>query len=271
MNIANIAVTCAMGAGVALGCAGNAGEEPSSDELGVGESAQAVRGGSHAACAPKRPLGDHCKDCTRAKIGAPSWEPSGAAAIAGQVGSTSPDLFFDFLNGLVAPHHGFDPNDFIIGPVSPHAGPYDDELATLAIARGFEPKQKFRVSEFTAPAGIVILLNLVPSAGAPTGSSFDFTSGPIIPNAVFPLSVDGDLFRDGQLYDPNFDSSYGGYLAMDPPILVDGASHLPWFFGGNSAFGPPGVPAAGKYAFKLKVTDATGAGWDLEIPFSIKK
>lgn len=260
--------------GATLGCAGHSGEEGWNEEDEaelVGASSSALHGGARRACDPKKPLGEHCKDCKRTKIGAPIWEPTGVAAIAGQVGSTSPDTFFAFLNELVRPEHAFDDNDFIIGPAVPHAGPYHDELATFAIEKGFRPTQKFKAREFTAPGGIIILLNLVPSAGAPTGSSFDFASGPIIPNAVFPITVDGDLYRNGELYDPFFDSAYAGYPGMNPPIVVDGPSHLPWFFGENSSFGPPNTPVTGNYEFKLKITDSTGAGWNLKVPFTVKK
>jgi len=270
MKIWNPGVVLFVGLGATFGCAGV--DPAAGGGEAEGESSNALQVDSHKpACPPKNPLGDDCKDCKRTKIGSPSWEPTGLTAIAGQVGSTTPDVFISFLGNLVAPNHAFDENDFVIGPAIAHPGPYDDEVGTLAEEKGFRPKQTFHASEFTAPGGIVILLNLVPSKGAPVGSSFDFASGPIIPNALFPIAVDGDLFRDGVLYDPFFDSSYAGYLGMTPPILRDGPSHLPWFFGENSGFGPPNVPATGKYEFKLKITDATGAGWQVQMPFSVKK
>ena len=270
MKIWNSSVILWASFGTMLGCAGAGADDESSEA--EGESSSALQAAPHKpGCPPKHPLGADCKDCTRTKIGAPSWEPTGVTAIAGQVGSTTPDIFLAFLNSVVSPNHAFDDNDFIIGPAIAHAGPYDDEVGSLAKAKGFTPKQTFRASEFTAPGGIVILLNLVPSAGAPIGSSFDFASGPIIPNALFPIAVDGDLFRNGELYDAFFDSSYAGYLGMTPPILKDGPSHLPWFFGENSGFGPPDVPATGKYEFKLKITDNTGAGWLVQMPFKVKK
>jgi len=174
-----------------------------------------------------------------------------------------------FLDDLTGPNHASDPNDFIIGPALPHAGPYDDELYSLAIAQGITPKQTFTEAEFSDPSGVTIMMNIVPSEDAVTGSSFDFDSGPIIPNALFPIAVDGDVLREGVMYDAAFDSSYPGYPAMVPPIEKDGPSHLVWFFGESSAFGPPATPATGSFEFKLVITDSTGAGWNLTVPFTV--
>ncbi len=38
----------------------------------------------------------------------------------------------------------------------------------------------------------------------------------------------------------------------------------------TAAFGPPNAPVTGKYLFKLKVTDNTGAGRNIEVPFTVK-
>ena len=126
----------------------------------------------------------------------------------------------------------------IIGPALAHAGPYTDEIYSLVTAKSMTVKQDFTVSEFTAPSGVLIMMNIVPSAGAATGSSFDFDSGPIIANALFPMTVNGDVYRNGVLYDSEFDSMYPGYPGQNPPIAKDGPSHLLYFFGENSFFGP---------------------------------
>jgi hypothetical protein len=190
-------------------------------------------------------------------------------AVSGNIGSTTPDLFNAFTSGLVSPNHAYDANDNVIGPAIAHAGPYDDELFSLVSAKGLTAKQAFSEAEFTPPSGVVIMLNIVPSAGAATGSSFDFASGPIMPNALFPMIVDGDVLRDGVMYDPNFDSAFPGYPAMTPPIVKDGPSHLLWFFGENSFFGPPNTPATGSYELKVTMTDSGGAGWLVHIPFTV--
>jgi hypothetical protein len=226
-------------------------------------------GGGGAGGAGGNSLGAHCTGCTKTKVGNPLWEPSGAVLVAGDVGSTTPDPFIAQISNIAAPNHAWDANDFIIGPAVAHAGPYGDEMYSLVTARSMTVKQAFTVSEFTAPSGVLILLTLVPSAGAATGSSFDFDTGPIIPNALFPIANDGDLYRNGVLYDAAFDGSYSGYPGQNPPIVKDGPSHLPYFFGENSFFGPPATPATGSYEFRLRMTDSGGAGWTMVIPFTV--
>lgn len=250
------------------GVAGS-GEGGAGNEAGSGGSSEAGFGGEGGDGGTPGPLGQHCIGCTLTKIGSPLWQPTGAIALAGDVGSTTPDLFIDFTSDLVEPNHAYDANDNIIGPAVAHAGPYHDEVYTLALAGGETPKQAFTAAEFTAPNGVVIMLNIVPTAGAPTGSSFDFASGPIMPNAIFPLAVDGDVFREGVMYDQYFDSSFPGYSGLTPPIVKDGASHLLWFFGEDNFFGPANTPTTGAYEFRLKITDSNNAGWNLTMPFTV--
>jgi hypothetical protein len=259
--------------GTAQGGGDHAGGEADTGVLGGagggdsgvgGEGGEGGEGGGGSVIAG--PL-SHCYGCTRSKIGSPKWEPTGVVAIP----STMPSLegYLTFLDGLTGPNHAFDENDFIIGPAIAHPGPYNDELYQLAIAKSITPKQTFTKAEFTDPSGVTIMLNIVPSAGAAIGSSFDFASGPIIANSLFPIAVDGDMYREGVMYDNAFDSSYPGYPGMNPPIAKDGPSHLVWFFGENSSFGPLNTPATGSFEFKLKITDSGGAGWNLTVPFTV--
>jgi hypothetical protein len=50
-------------------------------------------------------------------------------------------------------------------------------------------------------AGAPIGTAAVPGANSPTGSSPDFSTGPIIPNAVFPLTINGGTYTNGVLND----------------------------------------------------------------------
>jgi hypothetical protein len=215
---------------------------------------------------PQDPLA-HCVGCTRTRIGSPLWEPTGVLAITGKLG-TSLAEYAEFL-GFVEPNHAWDDDDFLVAPAVAHAGPYDDELFELATAGGYVAKQTFTAAEFTEPNGVTIMTNIVPSAGAATGSSFDFASGPIIPNALHPIDVEGGMFRDGVIYDDAFENSFAGFHHLTPPIIKDGASHLVWFFGESTLFGPPNIPAAGSYVLKLTFIDSSGAGWRLTVPFTV--
>ncbi len=189
----------------------------------------------------------------------------------GTVGSpdTGIDPFDDWITSIVSPTHVLYPVEGLFGPGTPHSGPYDNEGYTLFTAAGVTAKQNFMTAEFTAPLGIMFTVNVIPGIGAISGSSVDSTSGPILSNALFPFFIDGDMYQEGVLYDPNFDSSYPGYNDFSPPIAVDGASHFMLWFGENSSFAV-GVAPEGSYDFKISVVDALGAGWDADLPFTVE-
>jgi hypothetical protein len=200
-------------------------------------------------------------------VHSPKWVIAGAVVVSGDT-SSYPALGA-FLNGLVVPNHAWDDNDVLVGPGTPHDGPYEDELYTLVTGHGATPKQAFTSAEFNATTGVIIMLNIVPSAGAAVGSSVDFSSGPIVGSTLFPFAVHGTMYRNGAVYDPAWDNTYGGYASQNPPIAKDGPSHFPWFFAENTSFGPSGTPAEGSYEFNGSITDATGAGWDFIVPFTV--
>jgi len=177
--------------------------------------------------------------------------------------------FGTFLTDTLQPNHAWDDNDSLVGPGTPHDGPYDNELYTLASGHGVTPKQTFTATEFTAPNGVVIMLSIIPGAGAAVGSSVDFSSGPIIGSTRFPFAVQGTMYRNGDVYDSDFDGTYGGYGSQNPPIAKDGPSHFPWFFAENSSYGPPSTPPEGTYEFHGSITDAGGGGWDFVVPFTV--
>ena len=110
---------------------------------------------------------------------------------------------------------------------------------------------------------------VVPNPGT-VGSSPDFTSGPIIPNALFPIHVAGQTFRNNQPWDPYL-------LAFDVPPLtdqlscpfsVDGHSHFPIFIADNASFGSGGP--TGHYEYRVTMMDATGNGWSITVRFTVR-
>jgi hypothetical protein len=247
------------------GTTGGAGGAPEEDSpAGAGGVAGAGAGGDSGSPDPLA----HCDGCTRSKIGSPLWEPTGILAITGELG-TDLDSYVEFLSSFVEPNHAWDDNDFLVAPAVAHAGPYDDELFELATTAGYVAKQTFTEEEFTAPNGVTIMMNFIPSAGAATGSSFDFASGPIIPNALFPIDQEGGMFRNGVIYDDAFENSFAGFHELMPPIVKEGASHFVWFFGESTFFGPPDAAAAGSYELRLNFIDSTGAGWRVTVPFTV--
>ncbi len=64
------------------------------------------------------------------------------------------------------------------------------------------------MSAWVAPSGLTLSATIIPDEGAPMGRTPDFENGPMIPETIFPIHVDGDLRRDDAIYDPEFDSDY---------------------------------------------------------------
>jgi hypothetical protein len=214
------------------------------------------------------PLGAHCDGCSKTPIGCPTWEPAGAVVMAGTVGSGTALILDAWLAPILAPNHRF--QQVYLVPAAVHAGPYDEEPYAMTTAANVVLKQSFSVAEYTAPMGVVVLVNLVPSAGAPQGSSFDFASGPIIPNDNFPITIDGKFLRNGIDYDPFSDISFYGFDEINPPVAGagDGPSHYVLHFGESSA-AVPSVPADGTYEFQVRALDTRNNGWSMVIPFTV--
>lgn len=82
-----------------------------------------------------------------------------------------------------------------------HAPPYDQEYTDGLALTGFPEKEAFSVSEFTSPSAVHLGYVLVPQSNAPTGSTQDYASGPIIPNGILPISIQGDVFLNGAIYE----------------------------------------------------------------------
>lgn len=213
---------------------------------------------------PQNELGPHCVSCARQKIGTPAWEPASAIMVV-----ASQSNWNGFANAALTPLHHVDTVQNLVVSSQMHDGPYENEVYDRVVASGRTPTQTFTIQEYTAPSAVAVMMVVVPSAGATTGSSTDFTSGPIIPNSLFPMTCDGDAFRNGVLYDPNFDSVLPGYSQQNPPILKDGPSHMVWLLGENSSFGPPNTPAQGCYEIVYTVIDKSGSGWGIHVPYSV--
>jgi hypothetical protein len=77
-----------------------------------------------------------------------------------------------------------------IGPGAPHQPPYNHEIDGNLERVDFRESVVFRVPEFSSPNGVWASWMTVPWPGT-VGSSPDFTSGPIIPNMLFPIHMAG--------------------------------------------------------------------------------
>jgi len=206
------------------------------------------------------------------KIGTPTWQPAGAQVFTAPIG-TAESAYAEFLDTMLAvlpsPQHEFNPV-FGVGPGAPHDGPYDGEMAEGVAANGYETGRIFSSSAVTDGGGIWLAYMLVPGEGAATGSSPDSANGPIIANALFPMTVTSSV-RHGSAIDGPFSFDVPALDGnIDPPFAVDGHSHVPIFHAEGAEFFP-GRSAQGVYDFTVTLIDATGNGWLVQTRVAISR
>jgi hypothetical protein len=200
--------------------------------------------------------------------GAPTWKAIDFQLFAGTIGT--PENGFQELANLgrellPLPNHQPCPDtSCAVLPGAVHSG-YDQELSAGMTNLGLVSKTIFSAADFTAPKGIILGWMMVPDTGSPTGSSVDGSpNGHIIANATLPITIDGDLYRNGILYDAAFDFQAGGIAG------VDGYSHFPLFIAENKDISGSGITdPTGQYEFRLKLTDTSGKGLTYNIGFQV--
>jgi len=208
-------------------------------------------------------------------IGDPAWAPVDCHVLSAPVGTAASgyaEASETVERLLPAPNHVPGLPGLAIGPGAAHLPPYDSELADGIRSEDFHRGHAFRSTEFSDGAGVFLVCMVVPAPGS-TGSSPDFTSGPIIPNTIFPIHVEGVATQDGGPFDP-FLASFDVpplTIAIDPSFDVDGHSHFPIFAATNQDFGPAGTELQGRYEYLLTMTDVSGAGWTIRAHFVVRR
>jgi hypothetical protein len=194
--------------------------------------------------------------------GTPSWTALSWAVYAAPVGTLANNgaEFTQTTTQVWSPDHVFDAAKNVIKSAVAHAPPYDSELPNGLTNAGFTNSGCFSASDWQAPGGIVVSTLLVPSATAPSDYSFETptVSGPVI--VISNLEVDADLFRNGTLVDPYFDSTYlkAAYVYdYQPPFDVHagGFRHLILNWGENDSFSGGATLGPGNYSFVVKISD----------------
>lgn len=168
---------------------------------------------------------------------------------------------------LPPPHHDVNPV-LGIGPGTPHAGPYDQELGVGVAAGGFNDASSFTTDQFSNGKGIYMVFMLVAGLGSPTGASPDFASGPIIPNAIFPLTVSGGTYIDGTVNAVLADFQVPAINQVPGYESLDGHSHIPFFFADNFDF--QSRPDPGSYEYRISLLDAAGNGYQIVADFQVR-
>jgi hypothetical protein len=204
-------------------------------------------------------------------IGTPTWKPVDFHLFSAPVGTAASGYaeFGETMQAVLPPPFYQPHPNLGVGPGAPHPPPYTADLAHGVSHLGFREGLLFRASEFSNGAGIWLAWMVVPAHGA-TGSSPDFASGPIIPNALFPIHVFGTDRHNGRPFSvlgdfdvPPLDNS------LTPPFNVDGHSHFPIFFADNADFGPAGAKLPGLYEYRIVMLDRLGNGWRIEAAFAM--
>lgn len=219
-------------------------------------------GGSAPACVVPA---DSKPTMTFTKIGNPTWEFVDAHQYTAECGMNYDQLAATNAMILPAPNHQAHPM-LGIGPGASHPGPYDHEFRDGLTKLGFADRTVFDAIEATWPKCIFATWMIVPTADAPVGSSPDFTSGPIIPNTLFPIQISFQGYLDGTKNPATpYDSKIPALdVNLTPPFTVDGHSHIPWFLYEDTN---TLLEQCGKHEFQGSFTDAKGNGWEFTTTF----
>jgi hypothetical protein len=207
---------------------------------------------------------------TVTKVGNPTWQPVDIHLFSVP---TEPftTVGFATANAILTPHFFINSSGVVV-PVPPDPGPYTNEIATGLARLGVTDRSVFSPRDLAGtPNGIWLGYMLVPAAGAPTGSSPDYTSGPIIPEGLFPIVGTEDVQRNGF----HFDSGTVTTRALSTlGFTVDGSSHRPQLVTTDlvTADNPLGLTAdqlPGHYVFTVTLRDASGNGYNIVAPFDV--
>ncbi len=202
-------------------------------------------------------------------VGAPTFVPTDFHMFAAPIGTEATDYaeFGQTMQAILPPPNHVSNPILGIGPGAPHAGPYDQEIGQGVAANGFVEATTFPTTDYSNGAGVFLAFMLVPGPGSSTGSSPDFASGPIIPNALFPLTIDGETFTNGTLNDSLGQFQVPAIDQVPGFSDLEGHSHIPFFFADN--FELAMQPVTGDYEYRISLLDAAGNGYQIVAPFQV--
>lgn len=190
-------------------------------------------------------------DVTLTPINSPTWYMTGFQMFSAP--GTSDEEFFGVIESII----GENALEVVTAP------PYDNLIPDGVAVNGFEVKNVFTRTEANERPNIpYFAFSMIPD-GTFTGSSFDFESGPIIPNALLPIKCDLKILREGEQVD--FCGAELGRVIEG----LDGESHTGLFFAAAPSFFPAGTELLGNYEYTGTLLDASGAGYHISAPYSV--
>jgi hypothetical protein len=210
------------------------------------------------------------------RIGQPAWTPVDLHVFTAPIG-TAADRYAEFAKttGIILPPPHYQSYECLgIGPGTPKAPPYTHDIADGVTTAGYRQGPVFGPQQFSNGQGVWLAYMVVPTSTSPyVGSSPDFASGPVIPNSLFPINVNGVTRHNSASYDPNL-AAFSVPAITDPCVVpafnVDGYSHFPIFLADNADFGPPNTRLPGQYVYSVTMTDSTGNGWRISATFVLQ-
>lgn len=202
------------------------------------------------------------------KVGTPTFKPVDLHQFAAPIGTSASGYaeFQQTLELLLPPPNHLNNPTLGIGPGAAHSG-FDHELADGLAANGFLNASQFTTDQYSNGTGVYLAFMLVPDVGAPSGSSPDFASGPIIANADLPMDVFGQTFANGVVNDTNAVFSVPPINTVTGFETLDGHSHIPLFFVDNFDFATS--TATGNYEYRITLRDAHKNGYDIAASFAL--
>jgi hypothetical protein len=190
-------------------------------------------------------------DVMLTRVGNPIWRPIDFHLFTAPAGSQEG---FDATMRSILP-------DYFAGVPTPP--PYEKHVAERFAAIGLQDSTTFVPTDIdNQPNAVFIVYSLVPDPGT-IGSAYDFTAGPVIPNNILPISVDGELVRNGVVIDPEFDS----LVVRDDSF--DGLSWILLYSGAAASFFPSGTGPIGSYELRFVQRDQGSNGWNFVIGFQV--
>ena len=216
--------------------------------------------------------------------GSPVWRPTDAYMFSAETGdgangfaAIGPAVNCLYSVGEEGKNWIFDSG--VPKPQKEHPASYEDMFTEALSACGHVGKKTFPTSDFTDKKGLFFTLVLMPNPSlAPQGSSPFFESGPLLGHSIFPITVDGELRREGVVIDPDFDQEIAALSALtyaggEEKIPGEGFSHRPAILVASHEFVRDKITTEelpGDYELALNYTDATGSGWTVIFSFTLE-
>jgi hypothetical protein len=221
------------------------------------------------------------------QIGSPVWKPTEFRRFHAEIGDSSND--FNKLMTVVQcyasanqPGKNFfsDLNAYI--PEKEHPNAFFNFITESMKACSFTDQLVFQEADFKAPNAIIYVFQLVPVEGlAPVGKSPYGDQDLIIPNAKFPIIVNGHLMKDGVEIDSNFDFTLPPLNTLKfqnstESIPGDGYPHIPLLFGDAYDFvkdkfeSNTQISLLGEYVFTVDLIDAEQSGWTVNMTYTLE-